>query len=75
MADNKIIELTEAKTPASMDLALLVADPATNPSNKKLTLGTLFNKIPSWLGLSQTPTTYTSGAIDITSPISISVSE
>ena len=70
MADNKIIELTEAKTPASMDLALLVADPATNPSNKKLTLGTLFNKIPSWLGLSQTPSTYTTGAIDITSPIS-----
>ena len=70
MADNKIIELTEAKAPASTDLALLVADPSTNPSNKKLTLATLFNKIPSWLGLSQTPVTYTSGAIDVTTPIS-----
>ncbi len=70
MADNKIIELVEAKAPASTDLALLVAEPSINPSNKKLTLATLFNKIPSWLGLSQTPTTYTSGAIDITSPIS-----
>jgi len=70
MADNKIIELVEAKAPASTDLALLVAEPSINPSNKKLTLGTLFNKIPSWLGFSQAPITYTSGAIDITSPIS-----
>ena len=70
MADNKIIELTEATAPASTDLALLVADPKSNPSNKKLTLATLFNKIPSWIGLSQAPTTHTSGAIDTNSSIS-----
>ena len=70
MADNKIIELTEATAPASTDLALLVAEPKSNPSNKKLTLGTLFNKIPSWIGLSQDPTTHTSGAIDTNSSIS-----
>ena len=47
MADNKIIELTEVKTPAATDLVLLVTDPKSNPSNRKITLGTLTSKFHS----------------------------
>ena len=70
MADKSIANLKEVSTPTSLDLALLVTDVATLPTNKKSTLATFFNKIPTWLGLSTTPIVYTSGAIDITTPVS-----
>jgi len=70
MADKKIVNLTAVTTPTSEDLAILVTDAATAPVNKKSTLATFFNKIPTWLGLSTTPIVYTSGAIDITTPVS-----
>ena len=70
MADKKIVNLTAVTTPTSEDLAILVTDAATAPNNKKSTLATFFNKIPTWLGLSTTPIVYTSGAIDITTPVS-----
>jgi hypothetical protein len=57
-------------TPTSEDLALLVTDVATLPTNKKSTLATFFNKIPTWLGLSTTPIVYTVGEIDVTTPVS-----
>jgi len=70
MADKKIVNLTAVTTPTSEDLAILVTDAATAPNNKKSTLATFFNKIPTWLGLSTTPVVFTSGAIDITTPVS-----
>ena len=70
MADKTIANLNKVATPTSDDIALLVTDVATKPTNKKSTLATFFNKIPTWLGLSTTPIVYTSGEIDITTPVS-----
>ena len=70
MADKSIVNLKEVSTPTSDDLALLVTDVATLPTNKKSTLATFFNKIPTWLGFSTTPVVYTTGEIDITTPVS-----
>ena len=70
MADKSIANLKEVSTPTSDDLALLVTDVATLPTNKKSTLATFFNKIPTWLGFSTTPIVYTTGEIDVTTPVS-----
>jgi len=70
MADKSIANLGKVSTPTSEDLALLVTDVATIPTNKKSTLATFFNKIPTWLGLSTTPIVYTVGEIDVTTPVS-----
>ena len=70
MADKSIVNLGRVSTPTSEDLALLVTDVATIPTNKKSTLATFFNKIPTWLGLSTTPVVYTTGEIDVTTPVS-----
>ena len=70
MADKSIATLDAVTTPASEDLALLVTDVATQPTNKKSTLATFFNKIPTWLGFSTTPIIYTTGEIDVTTPVS-----
>ena len=70
MADKSIVNLKEVSTPTSDDLALLVTDVSSLPTNKKSTLATFFNKIPTWLGFSTTPIVYTTGEIDITTPVS-----
>ena len=70
MADKSIVNLGKVSTPTSEDLTLLVTDVATLPTNKKSTLATFFNKIPTWLGLSTTPIVYTVGEIDVTTPVS-----
>ena len=70
MADKSIANLKEVSTPTSEDLTLLVTDVATLPTNKKSTLATFFNKIPTWLGFSTTPVVYTVGEIDVTTPVS-----
>jgi len=70
MADKSIANLKEVSTPTSNDLALVVTDVATLPTNKKSTLATFFNKIPTWLGFSTTPLVYTVGEIDVTTPVS-----
>ena len=70
MADKSIVNLGRVSTPTSEDLTLLVTDVSTVPTNKKTTLTTFFNKIPTWLGLSTTPIVYTVGEIDVTTPVS-----
>ena len=70
MADKSIAKLESVTTPTSEDLAILVTDAASAPHNKKSTLATFFNKIPTWLGLSTTPIVYTVGEIDVTTPVS-----
>ena len=70
MADKSIAKLESVTTPTSEDLAILVTDAASAPTNKKSTLATFFNKIPTFLGLSTTPIVYTVGEIDVTTPVS-----
>ena len=70
MADKKIVNLTALETPAADDLAIIVTNAAIAPTNKKSKLATLFNKIPTWLGFSETPKTYTSGKVDVITPVS-----
>ena len=70
MADKSITKLDSLVTPASEDLAIIVTNASSAPSNKKSSLATFFNKIPTWLGLSTTPVVYTTGEIDVTTPVS-----
>ena len=70
MADKKIANLTALETPTANDLAIIVTDASTAPVNKKSSLATFFNKIPTWLGFSTTPVVYTVGEIDVTTPVS-----
>ena len=70
MADKSIPRLESVTTPSEEDLTLIVTDVSSAPANKKSTLATFFNKIPTWLGLSTTPIVYTTGEIDVTTPVS-----
>ena len=70
MADKSIPKLESVTTPTSEDLAIIVTDVSSAPANKKSTLATFFNKIPTWLGFSTTPIVYATGEIDVTTPVS-----
>ena len=70
MADKSIAKLESVTTPTSEDLAIIVTNVSSAPANKKSTLATFFNKIPTWLGFSTTPIVYTTGEIDVTTPVS-----
>ena len=70
MSDTSITKLDSLITPVSEDLAIIVTNASSAPANKKSTLATFFNKIPTWLGFSTTPVVYTTGEIDITTPVS-----
>jgi len=70
MADKSIPKLESVTTPTSEDLAIIVTDVSSAPANKKSTLATFFNKIPTWLGFSTTPIVYTTGEIDLITPVS-----
>ena len=70
MADKSIPKLESVTTPTSEDLAIIVTNVSSAPANKKSTLATFFNKIPTWLGFSTTPIVYTTGEIDLTTPVS-----
>ena len=70
MADKSIPKLESVTTPTSEDLAIIVTNVSSAPANKKSTLATFFNKIPTWLGFSTTPVVYTVGEIDVTTPVS-----
>ena len=70
MADKSIPKLESVTTPTSEDLAIIVTNVSSAPANKKSSLATFFNKIPTWLGFSTTPVVYTVGEIDVTTPVS-----
>jgi hypothetical protein len=70
MADKIIPNLPKTEATTFDDLLLVVDTPSESPTNKKISLANFFNKIPTWLGFSQSPATFTSGAIDVTTPIS-----
>ena len=69
MADQKISELTAITTPLQDADFMHIIDNGTT-TNKKITLGNLFGNIPGLVRLTATPAVVTSGAIDVTTPIS-----
>ena len=54
MADKKITALTAATALSTDDLFHVVDSPASSPSNKKITVANVVNKIPSFLGFTGT---------------------
>jgi len=73
MADKKITALTELSSGslASTDLFHVVDDPSGTPINKKITVASVFNAIPTFLGLNSVVTYTSTGAIALTEAISI----
>ena len=73
MADKKITALTELASGslASTDIFHVVDDPSGTPINKKITVASVFNAIPTFLGLNSTVTYTSTGAIALTEAISI----
>ena len=73
MADKKITALTELSSGslASTDIFHVVDDPSGTPINKKITVASVFNAIPTFLGLNSTVTYTSTGAIALTEAISI----
>ena len=73
MADKKITALTEllSGSLAATDIFHVVDDPSGTPINKKIAVSSVFNAIPTFLGLNSTVTYTTTGAIALTEAISI----
>ena len=73
MADKKITALTELASGslASTDILHVVDDPSGTPINKKIAVSSVFNAIPTFLGLNSTVTYTADGAIALTEAISI----
>ena len=73
MADKKITALTELASGslASTDLFHVVDDPSGTPINKKIAVSSVFNAIPTFLGLNSTVTYTANGAIALTEAISL----
>ena len=71
MADKKISALTATTTTATTDIAHVVTDMGSTPTNKKITIANLFNKIPTWIGFADTVTTMAADALAV--PVTASV--
>jgi hypothetical protein len=73
MADKKITALTESTSLSTDDLFHVVDSPGSSPSNKKITVNNVFNKIPSVLGLNSTETLTgaTTTAVSLTTNLSL----
>ena len=70
MADKKITALTENSQLASTDLFHIVDDPSSSPSNQKITVANIFNKIPTFIAANSVQAiTGTGTAVNITSAI------
>jgi len=71
MADKIIPNLPKTEATTFDDLLLVVDTPASAPTNKKITIANLFNKIPTWLGF--VDTVATSAADSLAIPITASI--
>ena len=71
MADKKITALTAATSMASTDLSHIVTAVSTTPTNKKITVANVFNKIPTFLGINSVETVTTATALSLTTGISL----
>ena len=70
MADKKITALTENTALASTDLFHVVDSPASNPSNQKVTVNSVFMSIPAPLAFSSIEAVTTGTALSLTVAIS-----
>ena len=66
MADKKITALTENSALASADLFHIVDSPASNPSNQKVTVNSVFMSIPAPLAFSSVAAVTTTTAHSLT---------
>ena len=73
MADKKITALTvlASGSLASTDLFHVIDDPSGTPINKKITVASVFNAVPSFLGLNSVVTYDADGAVALTEAISL----
>ena len=71
MADKKISALTATTTTAATDIAHVVTDMGSTPTNKKITVANLFKTIPTFIGFGDTVTTMAADALAV--PVTASV--
>ena len=73
MADKKITALTALASGSlvSTDLFHVIDDPAGTPINKKITVASVFNAVPTFLGLNSVVTYDADGAVALTEAISL----
>ena len=71
MADKKITALTASTALSTDDLFHVVDSPASSPSNKKITVTNVFNKIPTYIGMNsvQALTNGTGQTVNVTDAI------
>ena len=71
MADKKITALTDLGTAViGTDILHIIDDPAGTPVNKKISIDSLMNNMPSFLAFDSTAQALTAaGAVDITSAV------
>ena len=73
MADKKITALTESTSLSTDDLFHVVDSPSSSPSNKKITVTNIFNKVPTYLATNSVETVSGTGnqAVSATTAVSL----